>query len=189
MKIQVSSIAILLLASGFTSAQASPLAEQGLRLLLGEPVVDTESESPAWRSENVPPASLSLHFSQPLGTLTNFFGNLSIASTSGHPIKGITESSITAIQGGIEWFLTQQQAMQWFLLGGMGSMHFSNGSNGNKPDSTHPMISLGVGQNWAINTNDALRWELRANQTFGNDNLPNWTPVNFQAIFSYQWGK
>jgi OmpA-OmpF porin, OOP family len=48
---------------------------------------------------------------------------------------------------------------------------------------------LGLGQSWAITTNDALRWELRANQTFGNDSLPNWTPVNFQAIFSYQWGK
>ena len=32
--------------------------------------------------------------------------------------------------------------------------------------------------------------QLRANQALGSDiNLPNWTPVNFQAIFSYQWGK
>lgn len=186
MKTKLSVITIILLASGFHSAQASPLAEQGLRLLLGEPVVDTESGSAAGLTAYAPPLSLSLHFSQPLGTLTNFFGNFSVARTGDRPAKGVADSSMTAIQGGIEWFFNQQQTMQWFLLGGMGSMHVNNGS---KPDSTHPMISLGVGQSWAINTNDALRWELRANQTFGNDSLPNWTPVNFQAIFSYQWGK
>jgi hypothetical protein len=99
----------------------------------------------------------------------------------------MAESSITAFQGGIEWFLTQQQKMQWFLLGGMGGMHVSNGS---KADFTPPVISFGLGQNWLLDNKDALRWELRANQALGNDsNLPFWTPVNFQAIFSYQWGK
>jgi OOP family OmpA-OmpF porin len=181
-------IVISLLVAGAQTAQASPLAEQGLRLLLGEPLATAETENDAASSGPgvMPLPSLSLHFSQPLGTLTNFFGNLSVASTSDHPFKGIAESSVTAIQGGIEWFFTQQQKMQWFLLGGMGSMLVNNG---NKPDSAHPMISLGVGQNWALGSSDALRWELRASQTFGHESLPSWTPVNFQAIFSYQWGK
>jgi hypothetical protein len=184
MKMKVLFIALFLMINGLHSANASPFAEQGLRLLLGEPAV--ENDPFTGQADNQPPSSLNLHFSQPLGTFTNFFGNLSIASTSDTPIRGLAESSITAIQGGIEWFFTQQQKMQWFLLGGMGSMHVNNG---NKPDTTHPVISFGVGQNWAIGQNDALRWELRANQSLGNDNLLNWTPVNFQAIFSYQWGK
>lgn len=181
--------AIVFLAFSVQTAHASPLSEQGLRLLLGEPLIEQpgEGEAAAKLPRGAAPPSLNLYFSQPLGTLTNFFGNLSVTTGTGdHPLKGLADSSITAIQGGIEWFLTPQQKMQWFLLGGMGSMFVSNG---NKPDATHPMISLGVGQNWALGSNDALRWELRASQTFGNESLPNWTPVNFQAIFSYQWGK
>jgi hypothetical protein len=166
------------------SANASPFAETGLRLLLGEPVVDNEPHGA--QAGNPASSSLNLHFTQPLGTFTNFFGNLSIPNASNGPIKGVADGSITAIQGGIEWFFTQPQKMQWFLLGGMGGMLVNNG---NKPDTTHPLISVGVGQNWAIGTSDALRWEVRANQNLGNDNLPNWTPVNFQAIFTYQWGK
>lgn len=184
MKSKLSFIATFLLATSPQAAQASPLSEQGLRLLLGEPAIDSEPATTL--TEQTPPSLLNLNFSQPLGTLTNFFGNLSIASTSDNPAKGFAESSITAIQGGIEWFFTHQQKMQWFLLGGMGGMHVNNG---NKPDVTQPVISFGVGQNWALGHNDALRWELRANQLLGNENLPNWTPVNFQAIFSYQWGK
>jgi len=185
MKINGSFLALLLLASGFSPVAASPLSEQGVRFLLGESVV--EQDQLAGPSEVDAPATLNLNFSQPIGTLTNFFGNLSMASTSDNPIKGMAESSITAFQGGIEWFFTQQQKMQWFLLGGMGGMHVSNGS---KTDFTPPVISFGLGQNWLLDNKDALRWELRANQALGNDSsLPFWTPVNFQAIFSYQWGK
>lgn len=185
MKTKGSFLALFLLASGFTPVAASPLSEQGVRFLLGESAVEQELLTGA--TEINAPATLNLNFSQPIGALTNFFGNLSVASTSDNPIKGVAESSITAFQGGIEWFFTQQQKMQWFLLGGMGGMHVSNG---NKADFTPPVISFGLGQNWLLDNKDALRWELRANQALGNDNnLPFWTPVNFQAIFSYQWGK
>ncbi len=185
MKIKGSFLALLILASGITPAAASPLSEQGVRFLLGESAV--EHDPLVGPSEVDTPATLNLNFSQPIGTLTNFFGNLSVASISDNPIRGMAESSITAFQGGIEWFFTQQQKMQWFLLGGMGGAHVNNG---NKTDFTPPVISFGVGQNWLLDNKDALRWELRANQALGSDiNLPNWTPVNFQAIFSYQWGK
>lgn len=181
--------AIVFLILNVQTTQASPLSEHGLRLLLGEPLIEqpVEGETGAKLPGRAATPSLNLYFSQPLGTLTNFFGNLSVTpGTVDHPLKGVADGSVTAIQGGIEWFLNQQQKMQWFLLGGMGSMVVTNG---NKPDATHPMVSLGIGQNWALGNNDALRWELRANQTFGHEGLPNWTPINFQAIFSYQWGK
>lgn len=184
MKSKVSYLFPILLACNANAATASPLSEQGMRMLLGEPIA--EIEPPGSIAGTHTPASLSLNFYQPLGTLTNFFGNLNVATPVEHPFRGLTENGITAIQGGIEWFITQQQKMQWFLLGGMGGM-LVNG--GNKPDVIQPMVSFGVGQNWAIGTNDSLRWEVRANQQLGNESLPNWTPVNFQAIFSYQWGQ
>jgi hypothetical protein len=187
MKIKGPVLALFFLATGFAPVVASPLSEQGVRFLLGEPFAEHDSLPGLPDSGTPSNLNLNLNFSQPIGTLTNFFGNLSVASTSDNPIKGLAESSITAFQGGIEWFFTQQQKMQWFLLGGMSGMHVSNGG---KADFSPPVISLGLGQNWLLDNKDALRWELRANQPLGNDNyLFNWTPVNFQAIFSYQWGK
>ncbi len=176
---------LLLLGCSALTAQASPTAELGLWLLLGEPAAVSQGESVARSGKEAAPASLSLHFSQPLGTLTNFFGTLSHATNRENPIKGATESSMTAFQGGIEWMLGQPQKMQWFLLGGMGGTHVQHGS---KQEAIQPVISVGVGQNWSMGAQDALRWELRANQNVGHESQPNWTPVNFQAIFSYQWG-
>lgn len=185
MKTKGSVLIFLVLAASVHTVGASPLSEQGVRFLLGEPVIEHDPLAAATGMNA--PATLNLSFFQPIGTMTNFFGNLSVAGSNDTPVRGLAESSITAFQGGIEWMLTQPQKMQWFLLGGMGGMHVNNG---NKADFTQPVISFGFGQNWSLGNKDALRWELRANQALGNDNnLPNWTPVNFQAIFSYQWGK
>ena len=181
MNIPAPLIILLLAVSPLNTAQASSLSDQGLRLLLGEPAaMDSDLLAPSGK-----PGSLNLHFSQPIGTYTNFFGSLSQINQSS-PVSGMAEAGVTAFQSGLEWFFSQQKQMQWFLLGGMGGVQVNDG---NKTETTSPIVSLGLGQSWAINTQDALRWELRANQTLGSDsNLPNWTPVNFQAIFSYQWG-
>ncbi len=182
MKSQAFTIALLLLAAS-QSLQASPPSGQGLRLLLGDGEM-AMGVDPLAGGTYAAPGSLNLNFSQPIGTYTNFFGSLSHASQSA--LSGMGEVSVTAFQGGIEWFFGQQQKMQWFLLGGMGGVLVNDA---NKGDVTSPVVSFGLGQNWAINTHDALRWELRANQSLADDHgLPNWTPVNFQAIFTYQWG-
>lgn len=176
---------LLLLGCSSLTAQASSTADLGLRLLLGEPAITEPGESSAKFVSEATPPSLNLHFSQPLGGLTSFFGNFSHTANSQNPVYGMIESSMTAFQGGIEWMLGEPQKVQWFLLGGLGGLHIQNG---NKQEAIQPMISFGVGQNWSLGTQDALRWELRANQNLGNENQPNWTPVNFQAIFSYHWG-
>jgi len=50
------------------------------------------------------------------------------------------------------------------------------------------MASLGVGQAWPVGANNAFRWEVRADQSFGNDTLPNAGLTNFQALLGYSWG-
>lgn len=176
---------LLLLGCSPFAAHASSTAELGLRLLLGEPTVVNQIDSSTTLVDKTAPTSLNLHFSQPLGSQTNFFGNFSHTATNENPVQGMVESSITAFQGGVEWMFGQPQKMQWFLLGGLSGMHIQNG---NKQEALQPVASFGVGQNWTLGAQDTLRWELRANQNLGNDNQPSWTPVNFQAIFSYQWG-
>ncbi len=79
----------------------------------------------------------------------------------------------------------QQQRYNWFLSGGMGLM---NVNTDNGPDFTRPMASLGVGQAWEVGVNDAFRWEVRADQSFGNSSLPNAGLTNIQALLGYSWG-
>jgi hypothetical protein len=50
------------------------------------------------------------------------------------------------------------------------------------------MLSLGVGQAWEVGANDAIRWEVRADQSFGNGDLPNSSLTNVQALVGYSWG-
>lgn len=183
---RISLTTLLLLALSFQQAHSTSTAEQSQWLLLGAPATSSDYLSTPSLSvqSGAPTASLNLRFSQPLGTFTSFFSSFSVVNNN-HPFGQMTENSITSFQSGIEWFFTQPQKMQWFLSGGMGSTHIDRN---NQPDSTHPVVSVGLGQNWAINSNDSMRWELRANQAFGKDEMPDWAPVNFQAIFSYQWG-
>ncbi|MFA6633092.1 MAG: Amuc_1099 family pilus-like system protein, partial [Kiritimatiellia bacterium] len=51
-----------------------------------------------------------------------------------------------------------------------------------------PMASLGIGQAWKVGVNDAFRWEVRADQSFGNSSLPNAGLTNIQALLGYSWG-
>jgi OOP family OmpA-OmpF porin len=98
---------------------------------------------------------------------------------------GVGDSDVTTLRGGVEWLFSKQQRYNWFLSGGMGLM---NVDTDNGPHFTRPMASVGIGQAWEVGVNDAFRWEVRADQSFGNDSLPNAGLTNVQALLGYSWG-
>ena len=98
---------------------------------------------------------------------------------------GVGDADVTTLRGGLEWLFSKQQRYNWFLSGGLGLMNVNTDSG---PDFTRPMASLGIGQAWEVGENDAFRWEMRADQSFGNDTLPNAGLTNFQALLGYSWG-
>lgn len=161
--------------------QAAAAPEQEMGLLLGGSWID--SDMTGGRDGHANPV-IGIRYAQRLGTATNFFSDLTYAHVDGNR-TGVGDGSITTLRGGMEWLFSQQPGYNWFLAGGLGAI---NVNTDNGPDFTRPLLSVGVGQAWGIGANDAFRWEIRADQSFGNDSLPNSSLTNVQALLGYSWG-
>ena len=164
---------------GSATARAAEMPERELGLLLGGGWADKDLVG--GKDDEVNPL-FGLRYGQRLGTATNFFGDLVFGPYDGNRVG---DADVTTLRGGLEWLFSRQQRYNWFLSGGLGVMNVNTDTG---PDFTRPMASLGVGQAWEVGANDAFRWEVRADQSFGNDTLPNSGLTNFQALLGYSWG-
>lgn len=167
------------LSAGGTLAAAPP--EQELGLLLGGTWAD--GDLAGGREDEINPL-IGFRYSQRLGTSTSFFSDFTYAGMDGSR-PGVGDGSIATLRGGMEWLFYRKPDYSWFVAGGLGAINVSTEDG---PDFTRPLLSLGVGQSWSLGANNAFRWELRADQSFGNDSLPNDGLTNYQAIFGYSWG-
>lgn len=163
------------------SAQAAELPDRELGLLLGGSWVD--GDLTGGEDDRANPV-IGIRYAQRLGTYTNFFSDFSYTDADGNR-PGVGDGSVATLRGGMEWLFSRQSGYNWFLSGGLGAINVSTDDG---PDFTRPLLSVGVGQAWAVGTNNALRWEVRADQSFGNDVLPNSSLTNFQALLGYSWG-
>ncbi len=175
----------LLAAAGWVafaqSAGAATMPEREAGLLLGAGWADSDL---AGGKDGKANPLLGLRYGQRLGTRTNFFGDLVYGKHDGNR-PGVGDSDVTTLRGGVEWLFSQQPKYNWFLSGGLGAINVNTDKG---PDFTRPLASVGLGQAWEIGTNDAFRWEVRADQSFGNSSLPGSGLTNFQALLGYSWG-
>lgn len=163
------------------SVQAAGLPEKGWGLLLGGSIIDSDLAGDRDDDFNL---VIGIRYSRPLGITTNFFGDFTYADIDGNRL-GIGDSSITTLRGGMEWLFFTKPDYSWFVSGGLGA---ANVNTDDGPDFTRPLLSVGIGQAWPLGSDNAFRWEIRADQTFGNDSLPNDGLTNYQALFGYSWG-
>lgn len=162
------------------AAHAADMPEHELGLLLGGGRADKDLVG---GKDGVRPL-FGLRYGQQLNDDFNLFGDLVYGAYDGNR-AGVGDADVLTLRGGLEWLFSRQQRYHWFLSGGLGLMSVNTGGN---VDFTRPMASLGIGQEWAVGTNDAFRWELRADQSFGNGSLPNAGLTNVQALLGYSWG-
>lgn len=163
------------------NASAATMPDKELGLLLGGSLVDSDMTGGKGGEPN---PTIGLRYAQHLGTVTNFFSDLTYANVNGNR-TGVGDGAITTLRGGLEWLFSKQNKFNWFLSGGLGTMSVDTDLG---PDFTRPLLSVGIGQAWEVGLNDALRWEVRADQSFGNDTLPNAALTNIQALLGYSWG-
>ena len=166
---------------GGATAHAADMPERELGGLLGGGWADEDLVGD--KDDEVNPL-FGLRYGQRLNNGFNLFGDLVYGPYDGNR-AGVGDADVTTLRGGLEWLFSRQQRYNWFLSGGLGLM---NVNTDHGPDFTRPMASLGLGQAWEVGTNDAFRWEVRADQSFGNDTLPNSGLTNFQALLGYSWG-
>jgi len=164
-----------------TAANAAEMPQREFGLLFGGGWADKDLVG--GKDDDVNPL-FGLRYGQSLNDSFNFFGDLVYGPYDGNR-AGVGDADVTTLRGGLEWLFSKQQRYNWFLSGGMGLM---NVNTDNGPDFTRPMASLGVGQAWEVGVNDAFRWEVRADQSFGNSSLPNAGLTNIQALLGYSWG-
>ena len=170
-----------LAALGGATAHAADMSERELGLLLGGGWADGNLVGS--KDDEVNPL-FGLRYGQRLNDNFNFFGDLVYGPYDGNR-SGVGDADVSTLRGGLEWLFSRQQKYNWFLSGGLGLMDVNTDGS---PDFTRPMASLGLGQAWAVGANDAFRWEVRADQSFGNSTLPNAGLTNFQALLGYSWG-
>ena len=163
------------------SANAATMPEREIGVLLGGGWADGDLTGN--KDDEVNPL-IGLRYGQRLGTSTNFFGDLVYGPYEGNRAN-VGDSDITTLRGGVEWLFSQQPKYNWFLSGAMGAMNVNTDKG---PDFTRPMASLGIGQAWEVGINNAFRWEVRADQSFGNSTLPSSSLTNLQALLGYSWG-
>ena len=163
------------------SAHAAEPADRELGLLLGGSLVDSDLSGSL--DDSLQPL-IGIRYAHRLGTSTSFFSDLTFANVDGNR-AGVGDSDIATLRGGMEWLFSRQPRYNWFLSGGLGAMSI-NTDNG--PDFTRPLLSLGVGQDWGTGPSDGFRWEIRADQSIGNDGLPGSGLTNLQALLGYSWG-
>jgi OOP family OmpA-OmpF porin len=170
-----------LAALGGAAANAAEMPERELGLLLGGGWAD---EDLVGGKDNEVNPLFGLRYGQRLNDSYNLFGDLVYGPYDGNR-AGVGDADVTTLRGGLEWLFSKQQRYNWFLSGGLGLMNVDTDGS---VDFTRPMASLGIGQAWEVGVNDAFRWEMRADQSFGNDSLPNSGLTNFQALLGYSWG-
>jgi OOP family OmpA-OmpF porin len=170
-----------LAALGSATAYAADVPEREVGLLLGGGWADKNLVGS--KDDEANPL-FGLRYGQRLNDDFNFFGDLVYGAYDGD-LAGVGDADVTTLRGGLEWLFSKQQKYNWFLSGGLGLINVNvDGS----PDFTRPMASLGVGQAWPVGANNAFRWEVRADQSFGNDSLADAGLTNFQALLGYSWG-
>lgn len=170
-----------LLALGSGAAQAAEMPEREFGLLFGGGWADS---SLVGDKNDEPNPLFGMRYGHRLGTSSNFFGDLVYGPYDGNR-AGVGDADVATLRGGLEWLFSKQQRYNWFMSGGLGLM---NVDTDNGPNFTRPMASLGIGQAWEVGANDAFRWEVRADQSFGNDSLPRAGLTNVQALLGYSWG-
>lgn len=164
-----------------TTANAAEMPQREFGLLFGGGWADKDLVG--GKDGDVNPL-FGLRYGQSLNDRFNFFGDLVYGPYDGNR-AGVGDADVTTLRGGLEWLFSKQQRYNWFASGGLGLM---NVNTDHGPDFTRPMASLGIGQAWEVGVNDAFRWEVRADQSFGNDSLPNSGLTNIQALLGYSWG-
>lgn len=169
---------LLLIAAG---ASAASMADREFGIVGGGGMAD--SDLTGSRDDHVNPL-IGLRYGQRMGNSTNFFGDLVYGPYEGDRL-GVGDADVTTLRGGVEWLFSQRPHFNWFLSGALGAM---NVNTDNGPEFTRPMASVGVGQAWEAGINDAFRWEVRADQSFGNSSLPDASLTNVQALLGYSWG-
>lgn len=165
-----------------TAANAADMADRELGLLLGGGWADSDLVGKS-KDDDVNPL-FGLRYGQGLNDDFNLFGDFVYAPYDGNR-PGVGDADAFTLRGGVEWLFSRQDRYNWFLSGGLGLI---NVNPDNRGDFTRPLASLGIGQAWEVGTNDAFRWEVRADQSFGNSSLPNSSLTNFQALLGYSWG-
>lgn len=163
------------------NAHAAEMPEREVGLLFGAGWAD---DSLVGGKDGDANPLLGVRYGQRLGTSTNFFGDLVYGKYDGNR-AGVGDADVITLRGGLEWLFSKQQRYNWFLSGGLGVMNVNTDDG---PDFTRPMASLGIGQSWAVGSSNAFRWEVRADQSFGNDSLPHSGLTNVQALLGYSWG-
>ena len=170
-----------LISLGGPVAQAADMADSELGVLIGGGLGDKDLVG--GEDDKLNPL-FGLRYGRGLSDSFNFFGDVVYGAYDGDRV-GVRDSDITTFRGGLEWLFSKQDKYNWFLSGGLGLMNVNTDGN---VDFLRPMASLGVGQAWEVGVNDAFRWEIRADQSFGNDSLPNAGLTNYQALLGYSWG-
>lgn len=166
---------------GGASAHAAEPSERELGWLLGGRWGDNDLVG---GEDSEPNPVVGLRYGQRLDDDFTFFGDVTYGAYEGSRI-GFSDADVGTVRGGLEWLFSKQRKYNWFLSGGMGLM--SVNSDGDA-DFTRPMASLGVGQAWDAGGNEAFRWEVRADHSFGNGSLPGASLSNVQALLGYAWG-
>jgi len=170
-----------LFAFGSAVAQAAEMPEREFGLLFGGGWADSSLVGD--KNDEANPL-FGVRYGHRLGSSSTFFSDLVYGPYDGNR-TGVGDADVTTLRGGLEWLFSKQQRYNWFMSGGLGLM---NVDTDNGPTFTRPMASLGIGQAWEVGANDAFRWEVRADQSFGNDSLPRAGLTNFQALLGYSWG-
>jgi OOP family OmpA-OmpF porin len=175
----------LLIAAGLAvmtaSAGAASMADSELGVLLGGGFGDKDLTGS--KDGRVNPL-IGLRYGKRTGDSSNFFGDLTYGPYDGDRI-GVGDSKVTTARAGMEWLFSQQPKYDWFLSGAVGAM---NVNTDHGPDFTRPMASVGLGQAWEFGVNDAIRWEVRADQEIGKNRLPSKNLTNYQVLVGYSWG-
>jgi OOP family OmpA-OmpF porin len=170
-----------LAAWGGATAHAAEGPERELGLLLGGGWADEDLVGS--KDDEFSPL-FGLRYGQRLNDDFNVFGDLVYGPYNGDR-AGVGDAGVTTLRGGVEWLFSLQQRYHWFLSGGLGLMNVDTDGD---VDFTRPMASLGLGQSWAVGADNAFRWEVRADQSFGNDTLPGAGLTHVQALLGYSWG-
>lgn len=169
------------LAFGSAVAQAAEVPEREFGLLFGGGWADSSLTGDKHDEGN---PLFGVRYGHRLGSSTHFFSDLVYGPYDGNR-AGVGDADVTTLRGGLEWLFSKQQRHNWFMSGGLGLVNVDT-DHGHA--FTRPLMSVGLGQSWAVGINDAFRWEVRADQSFGNDSLPRAGLTHVQALLGYSWG-